>query len=362
LVQGIRNDIKLTLTGLFHLIFARKGFKLQKTLTMFFLSYNWKGAGIRNLEISLIRQNMFLFNKLFTLVPLTGLRLLSTSVPVLSLRTELLKPHFEEPNTDLLQFVDSSDLSKSRESWWLATIGSVLNPNFWEEFKAWQAKLDPGRLYAVLIQPTFLDGQKKTGLPSVKLTKDWPLDELIRVYDLRIAKMQEEYNAQFLGFTDILFKDLGVYEPPIPAGVAPRVLPTPDPSTQGETESPPIGATAPSTLTYASFARPVSVRGTGGMDPVAQQIVAGLAPKLDEIKSSISKISPVRGYERLAETFASIVERAVAPVANAQPSQPLPALVAPDPRVDSLVNSVTALEARIQSTPFEPSEDKFMKY
>ena len=44
------------------------------------------------------------------------------------------------------------------------------------------------------------------------------------------------------------------------------------------------------------------------------------------------------------------------PVANAQPSQPLPALVAPDPRVDSLQNSLAALESRIQSTPFEGTD------
>lgn len=59
----------------------------------------------------------------------------------------------------------------------------------------------------------------------------------------------------------------------------------------------------------------------------------------------------MRGYERLAESFATIVERAVAPMADAQPSQPLPALVAPDPRVETLQNRLAILESRNQSTP-----------
>lgn len=103
----------------------------------------------------------------------------------------------------------------------------------------------------------------------------------------------------------------------------------------------------PSIPPYADIARPASLKGTGGMDPIAQQIVAGLKPSLDDLKQEIRQNSGPRGYERLAESFASIVERAIQPVANTTPSQPLPALVAPDPRVETLESRVSTLESTL---------------
>ncbi len=80
---------------------------------------------------------------------------------------------------------------------------------------------------------------------------------------------------------------------------------------------------------YAYKARPVALRSTGTMDPIAQQIIAGLAPHFQDLKAAMT--GP-KGWEALGESVATLINRGVQPVTPGTPSQgPLPALVAPDP-------------------------------
>jgi hypothetical protein len=99
---------------------------------------------------------------------------------------------------------------------------------------------------------------------------------------------------------------------------------------------------------YAGIARPVNLRGTGGMDPIAQQIVGGLAPQFQELKQAIA--GP-KGWEALGQSIATILDRAIQPIAQSTPSQPLPALVAPDPRVETMETRLNSLESNFSQAP-----------
>lgn len=99
-----------------------------------------------------------------------------------------------------------------------------------------------------------------------------PLEPLIAACNAAIAKLEEEYDTEFLGTTDIRFKDIGPLMPDPPASKkatastpsAPKEDPTPGSTPDPNHPLPP----------YTSIAKPVAIKGTGGMDPVAQQIVA----------------------------------------------------------------------------------------
>jgi hypothetical protein len=145
-------------------------------------------------------------------------------------------------------------------------------------------------------------------LPSINIATRTPLEPLIAACEARIAKLEEEYDAEFFGTTDIRFKDIGEVMPEAPT--TKRILPS--------TPSTPTPQ-APSPLpTYANVARPVPLRGTGGMDPIAQQIVAGLAPQFQELKAAIT--GP-KGWEALGESIANVLNRAIQPVTAASPTQ-----------------------------------------
>lgn len=170
-----------------------------------------------------------------------------------------------------------------------------------------------GAFTLFLSSPQQKEGKTISALHSINLTKDWPLDRIQQVINQRVALLQEQ--SHFLGYTDIRFKDIGKFKSSTP--ILDQTTP-PQPSAAIEPDKPfgepfpatsPMAQTEPTLPPYASIAKPVAVRGTGGMDPIAQQIVAGLKPTLDELKATLANISPVRGYERLAETFATIVDR-----------------------------------------------------
>jgi hypothetical protein len=164
----------------------------------------------------------------------------------------------------------------------------------------------------------------------MNLTTDISLDPYITLWQSALNKLEASYNTEFLGPTNIRFKDIG--EP-----ILPPVSKEAIPSTPQDTPLPP----------YASIAKPVSIKGTGGMDPIAQQIVAGLSPQLREIKEAISGS---KGWEALGESIANVLNRAVSPTTSTAPTNgPLPALVAPDPRVNVLEGKVSSLESSVNS-------------
>lgn len=99
--------------------------------------------------------------------------------------------------------------------WWVYTTVSVHDSSFWDKFRALIAKWKPGRVYAVLIQPTTLEGRTVTLLPSMNIAT--PLEPLIEACNARIAKLEEEYDGEFLGTTDIRFKDIAPIMPDPPA-------------------------------------------------------------------------------------------------------------------------------------------------
>lgn len=171
-----------------------------------------------------------------------------------------------------------------------------------------QATLKEGRIYSVLIQPSSDTGRRATTMHSFNITRDWDLDkEIIPFVEERIAILQAKYNEEFLGYTDIKFKDIGPY---VPALETKKTLPTADsPITVG-----PRPAASAAETPHPSW-RPVPVRGTGAMDPIAQDIISGLKPSLDKIQNSL--VTPTKGWERLAETFANVIERAASPIPGA---------------------------------------------
>lgn len=175
-----------------------------------------------------------------------------------------------------------------------------------------------------------------------------PLEPLIAACNAAIAKLEEEFDTEFLGTTDIRFKDIAplMPEPPISKKAMPTTPQDPSAPIFGPSAfDTPQDPEAPSPLpSYASTARPAALRGTGGMDPVAQQIVAGLTPQFQELKQAIA--GP-KGWEALGQSIASILDRVIQPVAQSTPSQPLPALVAPDPRVEVMEGRISSLESTV---------------
>jgi hypothetical protein len=182
-----------------------------------------------------------------------------------------------------------------------------------------------------MIRPSSLEGRKVTVLHSINLTKDYPLDKIMEIIDARVAKLQESYNEEFLGYTEIKFKDIAEAKSATP------VLDTQNqPSPVTDTKAAPVANVLPA---YAAIAYPAPVRGTGGMDPVAQQIVSGLAPKLASIEAKLTH--PTRGWEKLAETFASVIERAASPIPG------IPSTTDPSSLITPILDRMEASQARI---------------
>jgi len=257
---------------------------------------------------------------------LTGTRFLSTSAPLLSRRANL-ETTLEVPQDGALW----PTKNPAPGQWWITNTVSVLDPSFWEEFKKWQATLTPGRIFSVMIRPSSLEGRKVTVLHSINLTKDYPLDKIMEIIDARVAKLQESYNEEFLGYTEIKFKDIAEAKSATP------VLDTQNqPSPVTDTKAAPVANVLPA---YAAIAYPAPVRGTGGMDPVAQQIVSGLAPKLASIEAKLTH--PTRGWEKLAETFASVIERAASPIPG------IPSTTDPSSLITPILDRMEASQARI---------------
>lgn len=106
-----------------------------------------------------------------------------------------------------------------------------------------------------------------------------PLEPLIAACNAAIAKLEEEFDTEFLGTTDIRFKDIAplMPEPPISKKAMPTTPQDPSAPIFGPSAfDTPQDPEAPSPLpSYASTARPAALRGTGGMDPIAQQILSG---------------------------------------------------------------------------------------
>lgn len=153
----------------------------------------------------------------------------------------------------------------------------------------------------------------------------------MEIIDARVAKLQESYNEEFLGYTEMKFKDIAEAKSATP------VLDTQNqPSPVTDTKAAPVANVLPA---YAAIAYPAPVRGTGGMDPVAQQIVSGLAPKLASIEAKLTH--PTRGWEKLAETFASVIERAASPIPG------IPSTTDPSSLITPILDRMEASQARI---------------